>query len=472
MKRLFIIIISIAFFSACQTAQAPEPFGAVPSQRQMLWHQMEYHAFIHFGPNTFTEKEWGHGDESPDDFNPSRLDCRQWVKVLKDAGFEGVVFTAKHHDGFCLWPSQYSKHTVRESSWREGKGDVLREMADACAEFGMKLGIYLSPWDRNHPAYFTPEYNDTYKAMLEEVLTNYGPIYYVFLDGAFSVGPDGKRQEYDWQGFHQVIRRCQPDAVVFSDGGPDVRWLGNERGFADETNWCTVKKDFFYPGIPNVNEQLLKGHEDGQQWLPAEADVSIRPGWFYHKSEDAKVKSLKELVDIWFNSVGRNANLLLNVPPDQRGLISDFDIQRLMEFKRWREKAFNVDLAQGADVTATNTRGVGFEPENVLDGSENKYWATADDISRADLQIEFAEERGINAILLREYIPLGQRVKGFVVKALLGDEFQVVARGTTIGNRRIVTFENIKTKKVIVTIDAKAAILLSSVKLYSCPPVE
>ena len=313
MRNSILTLLIIILMISCTPKSDPPPYGAVPTERQMIWHNMKYHGFIHFGPNTFTDIEWGHGDESPDIFNPIELNCRQWVKVIKDAGMEGAVITAKHHDGFCLWPSEYSTHTVRESQWRDGKGDVLKELSEACKEFGIKFGIYVSPWDRNHPTYFTDVYNTVFKKMLEEVLTNYGEVYYVFFDGAFSVGPDGKRQEYDWEGFNAVVRRCQPEAVIFSDGGPDVRWIGNERGYAAATNWCTVKKGVFYPGIGGVNDQLLTGHEDGELWLPSEVNTSIRPGWFYHKEEDGKVKSLSRLIDNWYHSVGMNGNFLIMI---------------------------------------------------------------------------------------------------------------------------------------------------------------
>lgn len=469
MRYISFLLLLTMITVGCAVSQAPEPFGAVPSHRQLLWHQMKYHAFIHFGPNTFTELEWGHGDESPDEFNPKELDCRQWAKTLKDAGLEGVVITAKHHDGFCLWPSEFSTHTVRESGWRAGQGDVLRELSDACKEYGLKFGIYISPWDRNHPTYFTDEYNQVFKNMLEEVLTNYGDVYYVFLDGAFSLGPDGRRQEYDWQGFTEVIRRCQPDAVIFSDGGPDVRWIGNERGYADDTNWCTVKKGLFYPGIPGVNDQLLKGHEDGQQWLPAEVDVSIRPGWFYHQQEDNKVKTVAELMDIWLNSVGKNTNLLLNIPPDPRGLINEVDVSRLIEFKNYRESAFGTNLAVDARITASNSRGEIYSAKKAGDNDPDTYWATEDKITTASLELTFDQAIEINALLLQEFIALGQRVKFFKVEALLGENYQEIAKGVTIGNRRILKFDTVNTSSIKVTFEAKACILISNLELYLIP---
>ena len=462
------LLLSLLFFS-CISQNPPQPYGAVPSERQLIWHNMKYHAFIHFGPNTFTDIEWGHGKESPDVFDPTELDCRQWAKVIKEAGMEGAIITAKHHDGFCLWPSKYSTHTVRESQWREGKGDVLQELSEACREFGIKFGIYVSPWDRNHPTYFTEEYNTVFKNMLEEVLTNYGEVYYVFFDGAFSVGPDGKRQEYDWVGFTDVVRRCQPNAVIFSDAGPDVRWIGNERGYAAETNWCTVKKGVFYPGIPGVNDQLQTGHEDGELWIPSEVNTSIRPGWFYHKQEDDRVKSLNRLIDNWYHSVGMNGNFLLNLPPDTRGLIHENDIKRLMELKAYRDEAFSLNLAENASASTTQTRGKIFNAKKAIDGNPNTYWATDDDVLNVSIELDFGQAKDINALLIQEYITLGQRVKSFSIEALHENKFEQIAAGITIGNRRIVKFNTIRTQKLKINISAKASPLISNLEVYFVP---
>jgi len=472
MKRLiFIVLVICTGFYSCAPQNPPLPYGAVPSERQLIWHDMQFHAFIHFGPNTFTDFEWGHGDESPDVFNPTELDCRQWVKVIKDAGMEGALITAKHHDGFCLWPSRYSTHTVRESKWRGGTGDVLKDLSEACREFDIKFGVYVSPWDRNHPTYFTPEYNSVFKKMLEEVLTDYGEVYYVFFDGAFSVGPDGKRQEYDWKGFVDVVRRCQPNAVIFSDGGPDVRWIGNERGYAAETNWCTVNRGAFYPGIGGVNDQLLTGHEDGEMWLPAEVNTSIRPGWFYHKQEDDKVKSLAQLVDNWFSSVGMNGCFLLNLPPDKRGLIHENDIARLVEFKAYRDKAFGSNLALGTKIIATSTRGRNFSTKNTVDGDNTTYWAAKDGVLEAELELDFGNPIELNAVLLQEYIPLGQRVGSFTIEARIDKFFTEIAAGKTIGNRRIIRFPTRITGKLRIKLQAKAYPLISNIEVYLVPEV-
>lgn len=470
--RLILVVLFLllaVWITTCQQKDAPKPYGAIPSERQLMWHDMKYHAFIHFGPNTFTDIEWGHGNESPDVFNPTELDCRQWAKVIKDSGMEGVIITAKHHDGFCLWPSEYSTHTVRESRWQDGKGDVLKELSEACREYGIKFGVYVSPWDRNHPTYFTKEYNDVFKKMLEEVLTKYGEVYYVFFDGAFSVGPDGKRQEYDWEGFTDVVRRCQPNAVIFSDSGPDVRWIGNERGYAAETNWCTVKKDAFYPGIGGMNDQLQTGHEDGELWIPSEVNTSIRPGWFYHKQEDDKVKSLNRLIDNWYHSVGMNGNFLLNLPPDTRGLIHENDIKRLSELKKYLDEAFAIDLAEKASAKATDTRGKSFGAKKAIDGDPKTYWTTDDDVLNASLELDLGNPVEVNAILIQEYINLGQRVRSFSIEAFVDENFTEVATGITIGNRRIVKFETFTTEKLKINIVANACPLISRIEVYRVP---
>ena len=469
MRYIKISLLLTLITIGCVSNKPPESYGAVPTERQMLWHSMKYHAFIHFGPNAFTDIEWGHGYESPYIFNPTELDCRQWAKVIKNAGMEGAIITAKHHDGFCLWPSAYSTHTVRESRWRGGKGDVLQELSEACREFGLKFGIYVSPWDRNHPTYFTEEYNTVFMNMLEEVLTNYGEVYYVFFDGAFSLGPDGKRQDYNWTGFTEVVRRCQPNAVIFSDAGPDIRWIGNERGYAAETNWCTVKKGLFYPGIGGVNDQLQTGHEDGELWIPAEVNTSIRPGWFYHKQEDNQVKSLSRLIDNWYHSVGMNGNFLLNIPPDTRGLIHENDIHRLMELKTYLDEAFSLNLAINASAHAAQTRGKLFSAKKAIDNNPKTYWAPDENVLEASIELDFGMPIEMNALLIQEYITLGQRVKSFSIEALDKDKFKHIAAGVTIGNRRIVKFDTITTQKLKINISAKANPLISNIEVYRVP---
>ena len=324
-----------------QSGNAP-----VPTPAQLVWHETEFYLFFHFGPNTFTNLEWGHGTETEEIFNPKDLDCDQWCQVAKAAGARGVVITAKHHDGFCLWPSKYSAHTVRESKWRDGKGDVLRELSEACHRHGLKFGVYLSPWDRNHPKYGTPEYNDVYANTLIELLTDYGPLFEVWWDGANGEGANGKKQVYDFPRFEKLVKKYQPNAVIFSDIGPGCRWAGNEQGTVNETNWGMLDTVGFGRGATGPPTNMLQtGQENGRAWIPAECDVSIRPGWFYHAEEDSLVKTPKELFQIYLQSVGRGANLILNVPPNRNGKIAIQDSVSLVAFGRSVKQAFSENLA-------------------------------------------------------------------------------------------------------------------------------
>jgi len=425
---------------------------------------MEYCAFVHFGPNTFTDREWGEGKEDPKVFAPSELDCKQWVRVFKAAGMKGVIITAKHHDGFCLWPSKHSTHTVAQSSY---KGDVLKELSDACREAGLKFGVYVSPWDRNHPTYGTDGYNEIFKKTLTEVLTNYGPVFEVWFDGANGEGPNGKKQVYDFPGFHEVVRRLQPGAVMFSDAGPDVRWVGNEAGHSAPTCWATVDRDRYVPGTP-LYKELTEGKEGGTHWVPAECDVSIRPGWFYHASQDDKVKTPDELVDLWFRSVGQNANFLLNVPPDRRGLIHERDVNALLGLRRKLDAIFDTDVAATAfRVTGTPERGRGFEAKLAVDGDPNTYFAAQDGATSASIEIILREPQRIDVIELSEFIPLGQRVKKFEVDVGEGDVWRKAFDGTTIGSKRLVRIPDTRTSAVrIRVLDARACPTISSIRLW------
>ena len=343
-----LLAIVLALLLGCK----PQPYGPVPSEAQLRWQEMEYNMFVHFGPNTFTGLEWGQGNEAEDIFHPTALDCRQWAATAKAAGMKGIIITAKHHDGFCLWPNPESLHTVARSSWRGGHGDVLKDLSEACREYGLKFGVYISPWDRNDPAYGSPAYNEKYIRTLQSVHDGrYGPVFEQWFDGACGEGPNGKRQEYDWPAFHEAVWALSPDAILFSDVGPGCRWMGNERGVAGETNWSRLDVAGFTPGAgAPPRDTLARGNVFGKQWIPGEIDVSIRPGWFWRESENAQVKSVEQLADIWLTSVGRNALLLLNVPPDTRGRIHEIDSTRLMEFRAWREKVLGVNLAADAGI--------------------------------------------------------------------------------------------------------------------------
>ena len=469
MKKISIAVILLFAGYVFINAQ-PAPYGAIPSANQLSWHEMEYYAFVHFSMNTFTDIEWGHGSEKAQAFNPTQLDCRQWCKTFKNAGMKAVIITVKHHDGFCIWPSKYTEHSVKNSPWRKGEGDLLKELSAACMEYGLKLGVYISPWDRNNPLYGTPDYNQYFMNQLQEVLTGYGPIFEVWFDGANGEGPNGKKQEYDWKSYIEVVRRCQPEAVIFSDAG-DVRWVGNEQGFANETNWSTLNKKDYYPGTPRYKE-LTEGNKNGTDWVPTEIDVSIRPGWFYHAAEDDYVKSADHLELIYYQSVGRNGNLLLNIPVDRRGLVHTNDSLALMALKRRLDDTFLYNMASGQRVAASNVlnNSLAFDASNVTDGNRYTYWATNPDVKSGSLEIRFDKPKKINVISVAEYIPLGQRIESFAIDAETTSGWQQVAGGTTIGNKRILKIPTMLASAIRVRIlSAMAAPTISEVGAFFSP---
>lgn len=472
MKHPFPILAGaiLAVLSMSCVPEAPVPYGALPSPQQVAWQQMETNMFCHFGPNTFTSAEWGTGKESADIFAPTDLDCRQWAATAAAAGMKGIIITAKHHDGFCLWPNPVSRHTVAQSAWREGKGDILRELSEACDEYGLEFGVYISPWDRNDPAYGTDEYNEVFRRTLESALSDYGPVFEQWFDGACGEGPNGKRQVYDWNLYHQEVYKHQPDAIIFSDIGPGCRWIGNEAGYAGETCWSTINTRGREPGGNIAREALNSGEAGGEAWVPGEADVSIRPGWFYKESENDRVKSLDDLLNIYYASVGRNSLLLLNVPPDTRGRIHKIDSVRLMEFRAALDEIFAADLTDGALIEADNVRGEcrRYAPQNLFDDNYDTYWATDDGVTTATLTVQLDEEKTFNRILLQEYIPLGQRVKAFHVEALDKEgSWVTVAEGTTIGYKRILLTDRITTSVLRIHIDeAFACPVLNGLGLY------
>lgn len=376
----------------------------LPSPAQLQWQRDELALFLHFGINTFTDREWGDGREDPANFAPSALDARQWARAAKAAGFRALILTAKHHDGFCLWPSATTRHSVAASPWRDGSGDLVREFTDACRAEGLGAGLYLSPWDRNAPVYGSARYDDFYCDQLTELLTRYGPICEVWFDGANGEGPDGRRQEYDWSRYWALVRRLQPRAVIFSDAGPDVRWIGNENGVAGETNWSTVDPAAVpFPGATGdrVIDMLQHGDPNGTAWRPGETDVSIRPGWFYHPAEDAAVKTVDQLVDLYFTSVGRNSKLLLNVPPTREGLLHTTDVERLRGMRRRLDALFARDL-----------------------------WR----------EVRRGREETLSIADLRENIARGQSVASYTLHGLAGGAWRVLSRGTTVGYRKLDRF--------------------------------
>lgn len=439
---------------------------ALPTKQQLEWHELEFYWFIHFGPNTFTDKEWGHGDEPADIFNPTALDCKQWARVAKQSGAKGIILTAKHHDGFCLWPSEYSTHTVRESKWRDGQGDIVKELMQACKENGLKFGIYLSPWDRNHPQYGTPAYNDVYVNTMKELISKYGPFFEFWWDGANGEGPNGKRQEYDFHRFERTMREQAPNTVVFSDIGPDVRWVGNESGIAGTTNWNYLDTAGFKRGAGSPpTDTLNRGNMYGRNWIPAECDVSIRPGWFYHKEEDGKVKTSAQLFDLYLKSVGRGANFLLNVPPDRRGLIHEADSAALVGFEKMLRENFASNLALKAR-KELHYKMVVYKRDNFADG-DPKTTESVNEYKNASFWLKFGTETRLNCIVLSENLEQGQQVaKGKVVLVNGAQEVKEIPF-TTIGRKRILTFPTQQVTAVRLLIqDAKGTPVLSEVGAY------
>lgn len=451
--------------TAAVWAQPVKPLLPVPSKKQLQWHEKEFYLFIHFGPNTFTNKEWGEGNEDASVFNPTALDCAQWARIAKQAGAKGIILTAKHHDGFCLWPSKFSSHTVRESSWQNGKGDVVKALSEACKKTSIEMGVYISPWDRNHPAYGTPAYNDVYLSTMKELLTQYGPFFELWWDGANGEGPNGKKQQYDFHRFQDSALSWQPQLVIFSDIGPHIRWCGNEKGFIGNTNWNLLDTVGFKRGngAPPA-DTLNQGNVNGKNWIPAEADVSIRPGWFYHSEEDNKVKSAKTLFNLYLHSVGNGGNLLLNVPPDRTGNIHPADSAALMGFRKIREAAFAEDLLANAVISTHNNGNK--KLANLTDHNNQTYWASSQK-ENTQLIIGLPRKTVVSAMVLEEMIQLGQRVQSFTIDVWDGMVYQNVFTGTTIGRKKIAVFAEQNTDKIRITIThAKAVPLLRNISAY------
>jgi alpha-L-fucosidase len=475
---IFSLFAAILLFSCQKEVAPPAACGAIPNENQMAWHEHEQYAFVHFSTNTFTDKEWGYGDEPESVFNPTELNAEQWAQTCRDAGLKGIILTCKHHDGFCLWQSAYTEHSVKNSPWKDGKGDVVKEVSDACRKYGLFFGIYLSPWDRNHAEYAKPEYITYYRNQLTELLTNYGEVSEVWLDGAnggdgYYGGANEIRKidvdYYDWVGTLEIIRRLAPKAVIFSDAGPDVRWCGNESGDGGETNWCTINLDTLHPGNPDLSPMLNCGEEDGKYWIPSEIDVSIRPVWFYHDRHNDKVKSPQRLFEIYMQSVGRSANLLLNLPPDRRGLLHENDVDTLLAWKQLLDRTFAVNHAENAKITADSYSGNAkkYSAKNAIDGNKETYWATDDSITAGTLEITFAKPVIAKYILLQEYIRLGQRVKSFEIEVKKGNTWEKAAEGTTIGYKRILPIGGAETSAVRVKItDSKTCPLISNVEIF------
>ncbi len=419
-----------------------------PSAAQLRWQREETALFIHFGINTFTDREWGDGTESPSLFDPAALDARQWARAARAAGARSLILTAKHHDGFCLWPTATTRHSVASSPWRSGAGDIMREFVDACRAEGLGAGVYVSPWDRNAPSYGEGErYNDLYIAQLTELLTQYGPLIEVWFDGANGEGPNGKRQTYDWPRIHGTVRSLQPDAVIFSDAGPDVRWIGNERGVAGETCWSTIDPDAVpYAGYdgPGVAEILQTGHPHGSVWRPGETDVSIRPGWFWHPAEDTKVRSVDNLFELHLTSVGRNSKLLLNVPLTRDGLLHPTDTARLAGYGETIARLYATDHAK-------NVRSTDRHAGRLVDRDPNTWWSPGGTSGSVELQLRSPERW--SAVCLEEAIAYGQTVERYRVEVHSGGAWKEIARGTTIGHRKLDRIDPVMADRVRLTIE-------------------
>lgn len=483
-KRKIITALSILLFPALVVSgqnNIPSRYGPLPSANQLRWQQMEYYAFVHFSVNTYTDMSWGFGNEDPKMFNPTQLDCMQWARICKEAGMKGIIITAKHHSGFCLWPSKYTEYSVKNCPWKNGKGDIVREMSEACKAYGLKLGIYLSPWDRNSADYGKPEYITYFRNQLKELLTNYGDIFEIWFDGAnggsgYYGGANETRKidaktYYDWANTYKLIRELQPNIVIWNDGGDraDLRWVGTEAGYIGETNWSLLNKTGDVP-----EEMQRHGVENGNAWVPGEVNTSIRPEWFYHPKEDGKVKTLPQLMDIYYNSVGRNATLLMNFPIMPNGLINEKDEKAALDFAHAVKASFAINLAKNAPAKATNVRGKNaiYSASKVTDGNKNTYWATDDSIKSASLTIDFGRTVSFNRFLVQEYIALGQRVKAFSIEALLNGKWTLIDKQTTIGYKRILRFPTVTTTKLRFTItDAKACPLISNIEIYKAPQI-
>ena len=484
MKYFFSILFlfSMIIVSA-QNSLPPKTYGSIPSQRQRDWHQLERYCFLHFGINTFTDSEWGTGGENENLFNPTNFDADQIIATIAKSGFKAAILTCKHHDGFCLWPTKYTEHSVKNSHWKNGKGDVVKEISEACKKYGIKFGIYLSPWDRNSALYGKPEYITYYRNQLKELLTNYGEIFEVWFDGAnggdgYYGGANEKREidrkvYYDWENTFSLVRELQPNACIFSDIGPDIRWCGNESGYVKDSCWNAYTPHGMNNDDPGIgytkSDEGETGTINGKSWIPSEVDVSIRPGWFYHEKENAKVKNLNSLKEIYFKSVGNGASWILNIPPDRTGQINSNDSKALNEFQNYLTKSFSRNLLLDAKIIASETRGnkKQFAASNLLDNNNKKYWAVNDNTTSASLTFTLNAKEEFNCFEIKEYIDLGQRIQSFKIEIWEDNKWKPIYKGTTIGYKKLAKFENVTASKIRLTfINSLACPIIESVGLY------
>ena len=489
MKKVFALLCLLTASVRLFGQEAPKPYGVLPTERQLRWHEMEMYCLIHFGANTYLDHEWGYGDEDPKLINPTQFNAKQIVGAAKAGGFKGVIIVAKHHDGLCLWPTKTTNHNISQSNWKNGKGDILKEYQIACEQLGMKLGVYCSPWDRNNPAYGTPAYLQIYRAQLKELYSNYGPLFASWHDGAN--GGDGyyggaketrsidRTTYYDWDSTWAITRKMQPGAFIFGDVGPDARWVGNEFGHAGETCWATYTPHAPDEGKKPANgyaktEEATEGTRNGAYWMPAECDVPLRPGWFYHASQNPQVKSPSELLDLYYQSVGRGADLDLGLSPNKKGLLDESDVASLKAFGNLVKQTFAVNLARGARLKASDIRGnnpARFGPQFLLDNDRYTYWATDDSVTQPELTMSLSSKKTFDVIRLRENIKLGQRIGSVAIDAMLNGEWKEIATATSIGPNRLIRLpHSIAADKVRLRITSSpVCIALSDFGLYKEP---
>ena len=482
MKKTLLYSLVISAIALCMTSctkeNAPEPINPIPSQEQIDWQKLETYAFIHFGLNTYNDLEWGYGNTPASTFNPVNIDCEQWVATLKQCGMKGVILTAKHHDGFCLWQTETTDYSIANSPYKNGKGDMVKELSDACKKYGLKFGLYLSPWDRNNSEYGREDYVETYHKQIDELTSNYGDLFEFWFDGAnggngYYGGADetrsiDARKYYDYERARDTILKRHPDAMIFGGTCQTIRWVGNEQGWAGDTDWCMIN-----PELSDHTKHLNHGSENGTHWIPAEVDVSIRPGWFYHKREDHQVKSVAQLTDIYYRSVGHNANLLLNFPINLDGKIPALDSLRATEWHEVIVNDFKDNILKNAEVRVDNERGRKFKAENVIDDDWNTYWATDDDYNFGTISFSFDKPVKMNRVVLQEYIALGQRVKDFYMEGELnGKWFKINPFDTlsTIGYKRIVRFNTVELDKLIIYFEeSRGPLCINNIEAYCAP---
>lgn len=479
MRPLLLFLLSI--FSTSIFAQTPpKPYGPIPEKRQLAWHDIEMYGLVHFTPTTFENKEWGYGDADPKLFNPSNFDAEQIVLAAKAGGLRAIVLVAKHHDGFALWPTKTTEYNISKSPFRNGKGDMVKEMELAARKHGLKFGVYCSPWDRNSSTYGTVNYLPLYQAQLKELYNNYGELFMSWHDGAnggdgYYGGAKEKRSidnttYYDWKNTWQITRKMQPTASIFSDVGLDVRWVGNEHGYAADTSWATFTpmppkgQNVAVPGQSNYPDSP-KGIRNGKFWMPAECDVPLRKGWFYHSNE--KPKTPNQLFDLYLKSVGRGAGLDLGLAPDTRGLLHEDDVASLKAFGDIVKQTFATNLAEKASVTASNSRGTNFNSNLILDRNKKTYWATSDAVTESLITLEFKDVVNFDLISLQEYIPLGQRVDSYTIERMENNRWTTIATGSSIGAKRLIKLDrSVNSNKIRVRLSAPVCITLCELGIY------